>query len=383
MKKRICLLGSTGSIGNQAIEVIREHSDKFEITAIAVMRSIDALEEQIYEFKPAVAVVFDEAQAKLLKSRITATDTKILTGMEGLIEAATHEEVDMVLNSVVGSVGLQPTLMAIRSKKDIALANKETLVVAGGLIMEEVKKSNVNIVPVDSEHSAIFQCLQGQAENSLSKILLTASGGPFREWAKEDIAKADYRAALKHPNWSMGRKISIDSATLMNKGLEVIEAKWLFNLDVDKIEVVVHPQSIIHSMVEFQDYSVIAQLGMPDMKLPIQYALTYPRRYEGKLPRLSFSEVKELSFRQPDLESFPCLRLAYEAIAIGGTMPCVLNGANEELVQYYLQEKIGFYDISKYIEKAIAVHQSSNYSGIEELLEVDAWVRSWIRSQIS
>lgn len=382
MKKRICLLGSTGSIGQQAIEVIREHRDKFELVAIAVMKNIDILEEQIHEFKPKVAVVYDSAFAKILKDRIT-TDTIILTGMEGLITAATHEEVDIVLNSVVGSVGLQPTISAIRSKKDIALANKETLVVAGSLVMEEVRKNNVRMIPVDSEHSAIFQCLQGESQENLSKILLTASGGPFREWEKDQIAKASYRAALKHPNWSMGKKITIDSATLMNKGLEVIEAKWLFEIEVDKIEVVVHPQSIIHSMIELKDYSIIAQLGMPDMKLPIQYALTYPKRLAGNLPRLSFRELRELNFYVPDTDKFPCLKLAYDAIGIGGTMPCVINGANEVLVQYYLEDRIGFYDISKYIEKAMLKHQAFEYTTIEELLEVDEWVRDWIRIQLS
>lgn len=382
MKKRICLLGSTGSIGQQAIEVIREHRDKFELVAVAVLGSIDALEEQIHEFKPRIAVVYDEVQAKILKGRIN-TATEILVGMEGLITAATYEEVDMVLNSVVGSVGLQPTISAIRCKKDIALANKETLVVAGSLVMEELKRNKVRMIPVDSEHSAIFQCLQGEDPNSLSKIILTASGGPFREWSREDIAKANHRAALKHPNWSMGRKISIDSATLMNKGLEVIEAKWLFNIDVNKIEVVVHPQSIIHSMIELKDYSVIAQMGVPDMKLPIQYALTYPQRQRGNLPRMSFSEIKELSFSEPDIERFPCLGLAYEAIRIGGTMPCVINGANEILVQYYLNDRISFYDISKYIEKAMLKHQAFEYTTIDELLEVDNWVRAWIKSQLS
>lgn len=382
MKKRICLLGSTGSIGKQAIDVIREHRDKFELTAVAVLQNIDALEEQMHEFKPKLAVVFDEAQAKILKRRNT-TGIEILTGMEGLITAAAHEEADMVLNSVVGSVGLQPTLTAIRCKKDIALANKETLVVAGSLVMEELRKNGCKMIPVDSEHSAIFQCLQGENPDSLSKIILTASGGPFRAWQKEDIARANHRSALKHPNWSMGKKISIDSATLMNKGLEVIEAKWLFNIDVDKIEVVVHPQSIIHSMIELKDYSVIAQLGVPDMKLPIQYALTYPDRVEGNLPRMSFSEIRELSFSEPDAERFPCLGLAYEALRIGGTMPCVINGANEVLVQHFLEDRISFYDISKFIEKAMLKHQSFEYTTIDELLEVDNWVRAWIKSQLS
>lgn len=379
--KKISVLGSTGSIGGQTIEIVREHSDKFKIMGLAVMRNIDKLEEQINEFHPEIVAVFDEEKAKELSNRVI-TKTKIVVGMQGLIEVATYNEVETVLNSVVGSVGMVPTYHAIRNKKDIALANKETLVVAGKIIMQEIVKNNVSIIPVDSEHSAIFQCLQGEDACNISKIILTASGGPFRNWEKKRLVNAKYHDALKHPNWEMGRKISIDSATLMNKGLEVIEAKWLFDIQLDDIEVVVHPQSIIHSMVEFKDGSVIAQLGLPSMKLPIQYSLTYPSREKLNVDRLKLSEIRTLTFEEPDLNKFPCLQLAYDAIKIGGTMPCVLNGANEVLVSKYLNEEIDFYDIPKYIEKAMNSHSSFDYASLEELLEVDEWVRNWIKYEL-
>ncbi len=381
MKKRISILGSTGSIGKQALEVIEDHSDVFEVVGLAAMKSIDELEKQIIQFRPKIVAVFDEKKALELKQRVSGK-TKVVAGMEGLIEVAIHQDADMILNAVVGSIGVIPTLTAIRHKKNIALANKETLVVAGELIMEEAKLNGVKLIPVDSEHSAIFQCLQGEESNQLSKIILTASGGPFREWNKKDLVEVKSVDALKHPNWTMGKKISIDSATLMNKGLEVIEAKWLFDIDVEKIEVIVHPQSIIHSMIELEDASVIAQLGVPDMKLPIQYAFTYPKRFKGNLPKLNLKEISQLSFFDADHNKFPCLSLAYEALKIGGTMPCIVNGANEVLVEYYLQDKIGFYDIPKYIELAMTKHQAFRYNNIEEILEVDQWVRSWIESQL-
>lgn len=381
MKKKISLLGSTGSIGKQAVDVVMNHPDQFQVVALAAMQSIDLLEEQIHQLKPKVVAVYDEKKALELRERVGSL-TKVTAGMEGLIEAAVVEEAELVLNSVMGSIGLTPTLEAIKHKKDIALANKETLVVAGAIVMEAVKNNQVRMIPVDSEHSAIFQCLQGEDSSNLSKIIITASGGPFREWEQDRIAKATYREALKHPNWSMGRKITIDSATLMNKGLEVIEAKWLFDVDVDKIEVVVHPQSIIHSMIEMKDYSIIAQLGLPDMKLPIQYALTYPQRIAGDLPRLDFKKISSLNFYEPDLNKFPCLELAYESLKIGGTMPCVVNGANEVLVAAYLVDKIGFYDIPRLIEKAMNQHQAFQYNTLEEVLLVDDWVRQWIQGQI-
>ncbi|MGV8146385.1 MAG: 1-deoxy-D-xylulose-5-phosphate reductoisomerase [Alkaliphilus sp.] len=379
--KKISILGSTGSIGMQTIEIVREHSDKFKIIGIAAMANIERLEEQINEFKPEIVAVFNDEKARILASRIE-NKTKIVSGMQGLIEVATYDKIDMVLNSVVGSIGMIPTFHAIRSKKNIALANKETLVVAGKIIMEEARKNNVSIIPVDSEHSAIFQCLQGEKYKDISKIILTASGGPFRKWNKAALRDAKYYDALKHPNWDMGKKISIDSATLMNKGLEVIEAKWLFDVSIEEIDVVVHPQSIIHSMVEFTDSSVIAQMGLPSMKLPIQYALAYPQREKSNISKLKLSEIKTLTFEEPDLDKFPCLQLAYEALKIGGTMPCVLNGANEVLVSKYLKEEIAFYDIPKYVEKAMKKHSSFDYTSIDELLEVDNCVRNWIISEL-
>jgi len=379
--KKISILGSTGSIGLQTVEIVREHLDKFKIIGIAAMSNIEKLEEQINEFKPEIVAVFNEEKAKILASKINE-ETKIVSGMQGLIEVATHEKVDIVLNSVVGSVGMIPTYHAIRSKKNIALANKETLVVAGKTIMQEAIKNNVSIIPVDSEHSAIFQCLQGESTEDIEKIILTASGGPFRKMSKENLKSAKYYDALKHPNWDMGRKISIDSATLMNKGLEVIEAKWLFDISYEDIDVVVHPQSIIHSMVEFSDSSVIAQMGLPSMKLPIQYALTYPTREKSSIPKLKLSEIRTLTFEEPDLDRFPCLKLAYDAIKIGGTMPCVLNGANEVLVSKYLKDEISFYDIPKYVEKAMNKHSSFDYTSLDELLEVDKWVRNWIMNEL-
>ncbi|QUH26319.1 1-deoxy-D-xylulose-5-phosphate reductoisomerase [Serpentinicella alkaliphila] len=381
MKKRISILGSTGSIGTQTLDVIREHRDRFEVVALGAMQNIDELEKQIDEFKPKFVAVYDKNKADILKNRISSK-TKIISSIEGLIEIASLNDIDLVLNSVVGSIGLLPTLHAIKARKNIALANKETLVVGGELITKELERYNVNIIPVDSEHSAIFQCLQGEKREAISKLILTASGGPFNNWELENLKDVTYKEALKHPNWSMGKKISIDSATLMNKGLEVIEAKWLFDIDVDKIEVVIHPQSIIHSMVEFKDTSVIAQLGLPDMRLPIQYALTYPKRLEMKSPGLNFMKYNSLTFNEPDYNKFPCLRLAYDAMKIGGTMPCVLNAANEVLVNLFLEQKIKFFDIPYYIEKIMDIHEPSNYNSYEELLEVDIWAREWITKNI-
>lgn len=379
MKKSISLLGSTGSVGRQAVEVIQEHPESFEVVALAALANISELEKQIHLLQPKVVAVYNEEKAKELASRVS---TKVVAGMEGLLEAATYPGADLVLNSVMGSVGLSPTMAAIEAGKDIALANKETLVVAGELVMAAAARKGVKILPVDSEHSAIFQCLQGENLEDLSKLIITASGGPFREWPKEKIAEAPCEAALKHPNWSMGKKITIDSATLMNKGLEVIEARWLFDINVDKIEVVVHPQSIIHSMIEMKDHSVIAQLGVPDMKLPIQYALGYPKRMTGEIPRLDLTKTGPLEFYPPDLERFPCLALAFEAIKVGKTMPCVVNGANEVLVEAYLRNAIGFYDIPRVIEAAMAAHQPFSYQTLEEIQAVDQWVRQWTAEKI-
>ncbi|MCC5909835.1 MAG: 1-deoxy-D-xylulose-5-phosphate reductoisomerase [Clostridiaceae bacterium] len=381
MTKKISVLGSTGSIGKQTLEIVKEHPDKFKIVGLAVMKSIDLLEQQIKEFNPEVVAVFDKEQAKILSSRISA-NIKIYSGIEGLIAVATHHSAELVLNSVVGSIGLLPTIEAIKAKKNIALANKETLVAAGELVMKECAKNNVSIIPVDSEHSAIFQCLQGEKIIDISKIILTASGGPFRDWDYDAIKKATIQDALKHPNWSMGKKISIDSATLMNKGLEVIEAKWLFNVEVEKIQVVVHPQSVIHSMVELKDNSIIAQMGVPDMKLPIQYALSYPDRIEGEVTKLDFTKYNSLTFNEPDIRRFPCLSLAYEALEVGNTMPCVLNIANEVLVACFLKGKISFYDIPKYIEKIMESHNPFPYSSAKELIDLEKWVKNWILNEL-
>ncbi len=379
--KKISILGSTGSIGIQALDVVRTHGERFKIAGLSASENIDELEKQIEEFNPEVVAVFEREKAEILSHRV-GRKTKIVSGMEGLVTVATLESADIVLTSVVGSVGLLPTLEAIRCKKTIALANKETLVAAGELVMKEAEEHAVGIVPVDSEHSAIFQCLQGENIKSVSRIILTASGGSFRDWAKAEIKKAGAGDALKHPTWNMGKKITIDSATLMNKGLEVIEARWLFNMELDKIDVIVHPQSLIHSMVEYKDNSIIGQMGVPDMRIPIQYALSYPGRMKSSVKRLDFSNLGQLTFMPPDMEKFPCLPLAYEALKIGKTMPCVLNGANEVLVEYFLRDEIGFYDIPKFIEKAMAAHEPFPYKTVGEILEVDRWVKNWVRNEI-
>ncbi len=379
--KKICILGSTGSIGKQALEVVEEHRDRFEIVGLAAMTSIDELESQIIKYQPKIVAVFNKEKGEILKSRLVS-NTKIVMGMEGLLDLASHKDADLILNSVVGSIGLLPTVAALEAGKDVALANKETLVAGGDLVMGICKERDVNIIPIDSEHSAIFQCLQGEKKEDINKIILTASGGPFRKWDYDKIAAASFKEALKHPNWNMGQKISIDSASLMNKGLEVIEAKWLFDIEAENIEVVVHPQSIIHSMVEFRDNSIIAQLGEPDMKLPIQYGLSYPNRIKGNVTKLDFIKHNNLTFEKPDIRRFPCLDLAYQAIKIGGTMPCVLNIANEILVGYYLQGRIKFYDISKNIEKIMYKHEAFEYNNVEELIKTEKWVKDQLTHEL-
>ncbi len=379
--KCISILGSTGSIGTQTLDVIKNHSDRFKVVGLSALKNIDEIEKQIYEFNPEIVAIFNKEKADILSNRI-GKKVKIVSGIEGLIEVATLNSADIVVTSVVGSIGLIPTIEAIRCSKTIALANKETLVVAGELVMKEAEKHGARIIPVDSEHSAIFQCLQGQDVKNISKIILTASGGAFRNWSKKDMENAEAKDALKHPTWNMGSKVTIDSATLMNKGLEVMEAKWLFNMELDKIDVVVHPQSIIHSMVEYKDYSIISQMGMPDMRAPIQYALSYPERISSNVEKLDFKKISELTFTNPDMDRFPCLSLAYKALEIGKTMPCVLNGANEVLVEYFLKDKIKFYDIPKFIEMAMSSHRPFKYETIDEILEVDKWVREWIKDQL-
>lgn len=377
--KKISILGSTGSIGTQTLDVVRKNKDKFEVIAISANSNIDLLLEQILEFNPKYVSVYNEESANKLKDMIPNNiDIEILSSMEGLVKICELEEVDIVLTAVVGMIGLVPTMAAIKAKKTIALANKETLVTAGEIIMREAKKNNVKILPVDSEHSAIFQCLNGERKKDIEKIILTASGGPFRGKKKEELINVTKNEALKHPNWDMGRKISIDSSTLMNKGLEVIEAKWLFDVNVDDIDILVHPQSIVHSMVSFRDSSVIAQMGCPDMRLPIEYALTYPDRSKTDFERLDLAKITTLTFEQPDMETFPCLELAFKALKLGGTYPVVLNSANEVLVNEFLNDKIGFYDIPYYIEKSLEQHNNRSNPTLEDILEVDKETREFL-----
>jgi 1-deoxy-D-xylulose-5-phosphate reductoisomerase len=378
MKKQITILGSTGSIGRQTLDIISD-TNRYDVYALTCHRSIEQMVAQAEQFKPALLVVYDASLYETLKTAAKHLDCRVSCGMEGLIEAVTAEAVDIVLTSVVGSIGLLPTVEAIKAKKTIALANKETLVTAGEIIMPLAAANGVSILPVDSEHSAIFQCLQGQHRSSVDEILLTASGGPFRTLSKDVIASRKAADALKHPNWAMGSKITIDSATLMNKGLEFIEAKWLFDVSSEQIKVIVHPQSIIHSMVRYKDQSVIAQMGAPDMRVPIIYALDYPERYPNKLERLDFFSLKALTFEAPDIERFPCLGLAIDSLAQGGVMPSVLNAANEVLVEAYLKDQIGFYDIAFYIQKAMATVPQIVNPAIEDILMSDRMARDEIR----
>ena len=351
--KKIAILGSTGSIGTQTLEVVSAYPERFEIVSLSAGKNIDLLEKQIRIFRPKVAAVWDEKDAEKLKMRLTDVDVTILSGMDGLIEAACIPEAEIVVTAIVGMIGIRPTIAAIKAKKDIALANKETLVCAGHIIIPLVKQMGVKLLPVDSEHSAIFQCLNGEKENRIHKILLTASGGPFRGRKKEELKDIKPEDALKHPNWSMGAKITIDSSTMVNKGLEVMEAKWLFGVDYDRVQVVIQPKSIIHSMVEFEDGAVIAQLGTPDMKLPIKYALTWPERMEIKGGgRLDFAELTSIAFEKPDMVNFPALALAYEAGKRGGNIPTVFNAANEIAVAEFLGGKIGYLDIYEKISHA-------------------------------
>lgn len=377
--KRITILGSTGSIGTQTLDVVRKNKDKFQVVAISANSSIDLLLEQIMEFSPKYVAVYNKESALKLKEMIPENiNIEVLSGMDGLVKICQLEEVNVVLTAVVGMIGLVPTMAAIKAKKTIALANKETLVTAGEIVMREAKKNNVEILPVDSEHSAIFQCLNGERKQDIEKIILTASGGPFRGKKREELVNVTKNEALKHPNWDMGRKISIDSSTLMNKGLEVIEAKWLFDVDVEDIEVVVHPQSIIHSMVSFRDSSVISQMGCPDMRLPIEYALTYPERLKTDFERLDLAKVATLTFEKPDMETFPCLALAFKVLKLGGTYPAALNSANEFLVNEFLNDKIGFYDIPYYIEKTLDCHKNRVNPTLEDILEVDKETRAFL-----
>ena len=377
MAENISILGSTGSIGTQTLEVVREIGG-IKVSALTSNSNIDLLEVQAKEFKPELVCVMSEKKAIELKKRLSALNCEVVYGMEGLIAAAEISSADTVVNSVVGNIGLRPTVAAIKAGKNIALANKETLVTSGELVMKLLEENKVKMYPVDSEHSAIFQSLQGNDMNKIENIWLTASGGPCR--GKSDLSKVTLEDALNHPNWSMGRKITIDSATMMNKGLEVIEAKWLFNVDLDRIKVVVHPQSIVHSMVEYEDGAVIAQLGVPDMKVPIQYALTYPKRVKNNFPKLNFFEHNSLTFEKPDLKVFKCLALAFDAIKTGGTLPAVLNGANEIAVDKFLKGQVGFTDIPMLIEKAMSAYTVKYDYTLEDVLEADSFAREYVNN---
>ena len=379
--KKLSLLGSTGSIGTQALQVVqnlREQGEKWEVAALAARSSVNRLEEQARQFHPEVVAVFDEGAALSLRQSLRDTDIQVLSGMEGLCEAAAWPEADLTLNAVVGMVGLQPTLAALQAGKALALANKETLVVGGAIVMEAARKRNLPILPVDSEHSAIFQCLQGCPERgALKKLVLTASGGPFFGRSRQELAGVTREQALRHPNWDMGAKITIDSATMMNKGLEVMEASWLFDLPEHRIEVVVHRESVIHSMVEYQDNAVVAQLGVPDMAVPIQYALTYPRRMPSPAGELDLCALGKLTFYPPDREAFPCLELCREALRRGGLVPAAANGANEQAVALFLEGKIGFLDIPRLVEDAMA-RQAPGVVTLETVLEADQEARAFV-----
>ena len=378
--KKIAVLGSTGSIGTQTLEVVRNNKD-IQVTALAAGSSVELLEKQVREFLPRIVCVFQEEKAEDLKLRIKDLHVKVVSGMDGLIEAAANTDADIVVTAVVGMIGIRPTIAAIEAGKDIALANKETLVTAGHIIIPLAKEKGVRILPVDSEHAAIFQCLNGENNNQIHKILLTASGGPFRGWTREQMAGVQVEDALKHPNWAMGQKITIDSSTMVNKGLEVMEAKWLFGVAMDQIQVVIQPQSIIHSMVEFEDGSVMAQLGTPDMKLPIQYALYYPERRYLPGDRLDFTKLSGLTLETPDPDNFIGLKLAYEAGRAGGSMPTVFNAANELAVAGFLNRRISYLAITDFIEGAMERHKIIKNPTVEEILDCEQEVYEYIESR--
>jgi len=371
--KRITVLGSTGSIGQSTLDVISRNSSRFRAVALAAGRNVDLLEEQIRTFRPDVVAVADETMAEQLSLRVN--NVRILYGPDGINQAAGYEGADLVISAIVGSAGLLPTITAIRAGKDIGLANKEALVMAGSIVMAEAKRNNVRIIPVDSEHSAVYQCLEGRKKEEIRRIMLTASGGPFVNRMKHELDAMTAEDALKHPNWSMGKKISIDSATLMNKGLEVIEACCLFDISPDYVDVLIHPQSIVHSMVEFRDRTYLAQLSMPDMRAPIAYALSYPERLDTPIHGLELDRVGTLTFRKPDHDSFPCLSYAYGAIRAGGTVPAVLNAANEIAVYAFLDKRIGFNDIPAVINRTIKHHESLSHPSLDAVLAADRWAR--------
>lgn len=378
--KRIVILGSTGSIGKQTLEVVDEQPS-IQVIGLTAHRSIDLLEAQIKKYHPKAVAVMDPTKAKELRQRVGKA-TEVLEGIDGLCAIATMTEADIVVTAVVGMIGLKPTVAAIKAGKDIALANKETLVTAGALIMPMIKAYGVQLLPVDSEHSAIFQSMHGENKRDVESIIITASGGPFRGYTSDQLQKVTLDQALKHPNWAMGAKITVDSSTLVNKGLEVIEAKWLFDLKPEQIQVVVHPQSIVHSLVEYLDGSIIAQLGHPDMKLPIQYALGYPERMANNYRRLKLADIKQLTFEEPDTKTFKGLSLAYDALKAGGTMPVVYNAANEAAVGKFLNKEIKYHQISHAIEGVMSLHQVRNYTSVDDVIEAERWTYEQIEKVI-
>lgn len=375
MVKRISILGSTGSIGSSTLDVVALFPDRFKVIGLAAGENVDKIESQIRRFKPSVVSLGSEKIAEELRGRCGGLNVEILSGMEGLIRTSTIPEADIIVSAIAGSAGLIPTFAAVKAGKDVALANKETMVMAGEIITQEAKERGVELLPIDSEHSAIFQVMQGEKWEEVYKIILTASGGPFLKTSSEEKRKATVKDALRHPNWNMGTKITIDSATLMNKGLEVIEARWLFDVSINQIEVLIHPQSIIHSMVEFRDGSVIAQMGVPDMRIPIAYALSDTERLDLVMPRLDLAKTGMLTFEKPDLKKFPCLAYAYDAVTEGGTMPAVLNSSNEVAVRAFLQKRIGFLDIEMVVRETIERHKVSPVKTVEDVLIADNWAR--------
>ena len=374
-KKSLAILGSTGSIGRQTLEVVQAYPDKFTVEVLTAHNNAELLIEQAVAFKPNVVVIGNEEQYPIVKDTLLKHNIKVYTGESALASVVQMDTVDMVLTALVGYSGLKPTIKAIEAGKNIALANKETLVVAGELITAMAKENGVNIYPVDSEHSAIFQCIVGEFHNPIEKIILTASGGPFRGKKRNELISVTKAQALKHPNWTMGAKITIDSATLMNKGLEVIEAKWLFGLSAEQVEVVVHPQSIIHSMVQFEDGSIKAQMGLPDMRLPIQFALTYPDRFKSNLPRFDFTNYPALTFEKPDMETFRNLALSFEALKRAGNMPCVLNAANEVVVAEFLKDRIGFLQMTDVVEQCLNKIKHIEHPSLEDYVQTDKETR--------
>lgn len=382
MSEKVVVLGSTGSIGRSTLEVIKQHPDEFEVVALAAGTNVEEMIKQARLFRPKMVSMATKEAAEAVRQALDGEVT-VRFGTEALEEVATHPDATFVVSAIVGSRGLLPTLAAIRAGKKVGLANKETLVTAGHIVTQEAQKAGVPLLPIDSEHSAIFQCLNGEDQRAVRRLILTASGGSFRDWKREDLIHATPEVALKHPNWSMGAKITIDSATLMNKGLEVIEAHWLFRFPYEQIDVLIHPQSIIHSMVEFEDGAIMAQLGAPDMKVPIQYALTYPKRLPLSTPPVNFAQMSRLDFREPDLERFPCLQMAYEAGRIGGTMTTVLNAANEIAVERFLAREISFLAIEQMIERALSKHVPLSNPSLEEIQEADRWARDYVQQLIA